>query len=104
MDDNQLMHYGVLGMKWGVRKARPKSTTSSRSKSSSKKVDTKKRNETIRKAASKGRKVVDTILVGSVMDEVFYGGRGRAAVRTAGRAAISSILKKRGYSDIRWYD
>ena len=30
MDNNYLQHYGVLGMRWGVRRARPKSSSGSR--------------------------------------------------------------------------
>lgn len=39
MEDNTLIHYGVLGMKWGVRK-----------KSSSKKTSSKKQNKQAKKA------------------------------------------------------
>lgn len=30
MDNNYLQHYGILGMRWGVRRARPKSSSGSR--------------------------------------------------------------------------
>lgn len=33
--ENELYHHGVKGMKWGVRKAQPKSSSSSRSKKTS---------------------------------------------------------------------
>ena len=36
MKDNELIHYGVLGMKWGVRKARKSSNPSEDSKTASK--------------------------------------------------------------------
>lgn len=32
MDNNELYHYGVLGMKWGVRRRSPKSKQTSRAK------------------------------------------------------------------------
>lgn len=36
MEDKELIHYGVLGMKWGVRKARKSSNPSDDSKTASK--------------------------------------------------------------------
>ena len=41
MDNNELMHYGVLGMKWGVRKARKASSKASKNKSKSSSIDNK---------------------------------------------------------------
>lgn len=44
MNDVYLAHYGVKGMKWGVRKARPNSNDASK----------KKRNEALKKSIDKG--------------------------------------------------
>lgn len=38
MNEQELMHYGVLGMKWGVRRNRRKSSSSSSSKKKSSRV------------------------------------------------------------------
>ena len=39
MDNNELLHYGVLGMKWGVRKNRGSSKSSGRAKKEKRAVD-----------------------------------------------------------------
>lgn len=51
MDDNYLLHYGIPGMKWGVRKSKPSSggsrkrSNSSYKKSYNKKVKQQKKNK-----------------------------------------------------------
>lgn len=57
--ENELYHYGVLGMKWGVRRARPKST--SRSSTCSEK--TKKR---IKVAKQIGKAVLPTVALSAI--------------------------------------
>ena len=46
MTENELLHYGVLGMKWGVKKARKSSDTvdETRKKSNTQKSNTQKSN------------------------------------------------------------
>lgn len=51
MDDDILIHYGVQGMKWGVRKDKRSSTP--KKKSSTKKVSPKKQNKRARKSYNK---------------------------------------------------
>ena len=51
------MHYGVLGMKWGHRKAK----VSSNSKSTKKNKKTSQQTNTKKKIIDKGRKIVDAL-------------------------------------------
>ena len=57
--ENELYHYGVLGMKWGVRRARPKST----SRSSTRSEKTKKR---IKVAKQIGKAVLPTVALSAI--------------------------------------
>ena len=61
MTDNELYHYGVNGMKWGVRRNRSLSKGSPK-KASSNKSEAQARREKIKKAAIIGTAVVGTTL------------------------------------------
>lgn len=61
MTDNELYHYGVKGMKWGVRRNRSLSKGSPK-KASSNKSEAQARREKIKKAAIIGTAVVGTAL------------------------------------------
>ena len=61
MTENELYHYGVKGMKWGVRRNRSLSKGSQK-KASSNKSEAQARREKIKKAAIIGAAVVGTTL------------------------------------------
>ena len=54
--------------------------------------------------AQKGLDIYGKFQEGKLLNEVFYGGVGAATATAIGRAAVTSILKKHGHTNIRWYD
>ena len=115
--NGELYHYGVKGMKWGVRKSQNKN--GSLIKADKKRQDKgradkqrKERSEKIRKTVHKGVEKTAQVMtkVGSayLTDQLFFGGAGtraaKAAVKTIGRAAITAVTMARGGYDIKWYD
>ena len=61
MTENELYHFGVKGMKWGIRRNRSLPTGNSK-KASSNKTEAQARKEKIKKAAIIGTAVVGTAL------------------------------------------
>lgn len=61
-----------------------------------------------KKGAKKTAKILGNIGTAYISDQVFNGGAGTRAVKTAvkyaGRAAVSAFVKARGGYDIHWYD
>lgn len=160
MESTELMHYGVKGMRWGVRKkyygagtegfvpkkpkgeqpdwqykksdrqkrweddhgfnphrpnGTPRKKTSIETKIESKikdKVSPDNKNkpkkiitkERAVKIAVKGAEVVSKLLLASAVDDIFYGGAGKEAIKQTGRAAVTAIIMARGGYDIKWFD
>lgn len=147
--DKYLVHYGVKGMKWGIRRNRDSGGSSKNThnkdytdkqrkndrafygnrgeKRINKKLNegyglrgarhfeverkerSEKRKAKVKRIARKGARAAESALasiaVWSIQDQVFWGGAGRRAVgnalKSAGRFAVSEILKKRGV-DVTW--
>ena len=106
--DCELKHYGVKGMKWGVRndhnkKSNPVSSGRTQSKEQSEKI-----RKTVEKGVEKASHVMAKVGSAYVVDQVFFDGAGteatKAAVKTIGRAAITAVAMARGGYDIKWYD
>lgn len=61
-----------------------------------------------KKGAKKTVKILGNIGTAYISDQVFNDGRGtqavKAAVKFAGRAAVTAFVKSRGGYDIHWYD
>lgn len=132
--NNELYHYGVLGMKWGKSKSalnrknasdyKGKGLTVSQANRQAKidnanakkqaKIDKKaaKANMTTKEkfkhAAAKGKKATATVAMASLVDDVYYDGKvkktGKAAVKAAGRAATEAYLYKHGSIEVTWKD
>lgn len=138
--DSELYHYGVKGMKWGVRKSTRSSDNRAANysnkqrihdkkfygKNAVKRIDKKmskgegiqsarhdevKRRERIAKVKEgsiKAQKALITVGRVYLTDQMFFGGVGtraaKSAVKNIGRFAISAFVYARGGRDIRWYD
>jgi len=140
----ELYHHGVKGMKWGVRKKRPKSSDHNKNYSDKQRkndrafygdrgekrinkklnegyglrgarhleVERRDRRAKAKKAVKKGVAAVSSAMgtIGTyyIVDQVFYGGAGTRAVKTAvkytGRAVVTAWMKAHGATDIHWYD
>lgn len=73
-----------------------------------KKKTDKERKEYAAKTVRRGAEIVANMKLASLTDDIFYGGKGKRAVKTAGkyagRAAVTAYMKSKGAYDIRWYD
>lgn len=58
--------------------------------------------ETLRKATIRGANIASKLMLTSVVDDVFYGGAGKKAVKAAGRAATEAWLYKHGSISVTW--
>ena len=134
MNDYELYHYGVRGMKWGVRRyqnadgTRMTKLDRDRAKATRKleRAKTKRGIEKAKKdvdrlakaepnAYAKAHSVssrVNTAMtkIGAayLSDQIFFGGAGtraaKAAIKTIGMASITAYTMARGGYDIKWYD
>lgn len=87
--NEKLMHYGVLGMKWGVRKARSSSKTSNGKKSSNSKSQIRKAR--VKRAAKfLGTSAILTVMVNSLLNP-----EGMRYV-SSGKHTVESFMKKNG--------
>lgn len=100
--NNELRHYGVLGMKWGVRRKRTTDSSSNSGQSSEKSQRAQARKQTMKNLVIKGSAAIGSARLYFLTDEIFNGGAQKRALVTAGRFAVTAFLRKRGHTNIRW--
>ena len=97
---NELMHFGVLGMKWGVRRAANKASNSSKKENS----DFNKLKSTVKTATKDAVSALDSVkeftVAGGGKISVFDSRLEKAAVKSGAKVdkMISSLSKK--YSNV----
>ena len=104
--DCEIYHYGVKGMKWGVRRTpaqlgHKKTGSKTKEKAEKKKID--KPNKSVKEigyaAINKGAEIVATYKTYSLLDDIFLGGKGK---QTIGRAATAAWLRANGYKKVKF--
>lgn len=111
MNSDELYHYGVLGMKWGIRKSRSNGTSYTykskkqkkfekklnkqvKSNASSKKVDkTEKKLDMLKKRDDERQRYVEATSLGKIMVQQMLMGPYDAGTYQRYRAAGNSVMK-----------
>ena len=87
-----MYHYGVKGMKWGVRKSRVKSSGSKKREKTTK----SSRKKTIKKTVSTANNIIRKAGLWYLSDQIFWGGAGTRFItrgaRTVNNAAKWSVV------------
>lgn len=118
MENNELKHHGVKGMRWGIRKDRKTSgdkkpkkkedSGESRVKRIVNKCKKKVTKENAARVVVKGAEIAGKLMVANAADDIFYGGAGKRilkeTVKQTGRAAVTAYVMANGGYDIHWYD
>ena len=97
--NNELFHYGVKGMKWGVRKDQNQNVNRTPSSVTKRKEQSDKIYNTMKKGAKTTTQVMAKLGVVYLADQVLFDGVGTDAAKFAmkeiGRMAVTPILKSR---------
>lgn len=101
MNDQYLMHYGIKGMKWGVRRAQKQDSSEAPAKKNKPKRSAR---EITARGATTAVGVVSKIGTLSLTDDIFYGGAGKRTIKNIGRAALTAYWKSKGDTNIQWFD
>ena len=110
MNNTYLYHPGIKGQRWGVRRYQNSDgtlTAEGKAKKKKKKSIVKSYTKAM-DAASLAISKLSHIAVKAIMlntvDDVFFRGAGKKALKYTGRAAVTVALKAIGHRDIHWYD
>ena len=102
-NDEILQHYGVRGMKWGVRKAKASSKTSNK-KTSNKKTSNKDQSKASRKRnIERAVKMIGTSALLTVAVSALLNSKSSEHIQS-GKQVVNSYMKKNGEEKISDYE